>query len=75
MSIPFEYLLKNVNTVIYGQVIFFSFPRSLQLVMEQISANARDLSDLHKAVEVHNHSSLEERETSVKTRDQQLKSE
>ena len=50
-------------------------PRSLTAVVEQIQTNARDLGDLHMKVEGWNRQGLDGREISLRSKDEQLRSE
>ena len=66
-------LIKCTGTCHSNTVLLYNY-RSLQAVIERIDTNAHDLQSLHTIVQSKHSTSLDDRETAAKTRDQQLTS-
>ena len=64
---------KCTGTYHSNTVLLYNY-RSLQAVIERIDTNAHDLQSLHTIVQSKHSTSLDDRETAAKTRDQQLTS-
>ena len=65
--------MQKIKQFHYFNILIF-LTRSITAVVEQIQHNARDLGELQMKVETWNRQGLDEREISLRSKDEQLKS-